>query len=64
MTYVEFINKNKPQLILNYICRGNFNEGYSFAEFCSYIHKGFEVGAWLPDEFILGIKYYKNKENK
>ena len=59
MTYVEFINKNKPQLIWNYTMRGKFNEGYSFAEFCTYIHKGYEIGAVLPDEYTIGIKYYK-----
>ena len=57
MSYVEFINKNKPQLIWNYTMRGIFNEGYSFAEFCRYIHKGYEVNAVLPDEYTIGINY-------
>ena len=59
MNYVQFINKNKTQLIWNYTMRGKFNEEYSFAEFCTYIHKGYEIGAVLPDEYTIGIKYNK-----
>ena len=33
----------------------------SFDEFCRYIYKGLEIGAWLPEEYTNGII---NKENK
>ena len=63
MTYVEFIKKNKPQLIWNYIMRGSWNEGYSFAEFGTYIYEGFQKKVdWLPYEYTIGIKYYKQGE--
>ena len=66
MKYTDFINKNKPQLLLNYSGRTDYIPYVTFKEFTLYVFKGLQVGAWLPLEYTCNIKYgdceHKNTE--
>ena len=59
INYAEFINKNLDQLKENYK-NSDITESDLY-EFISYVYKGMEIGAWLPEEYTTGII---NKEIK
>ena len=52
MNYNKWVEENWIQLSHNYNKR---DISSSFDEFCRYIFKGIEVGAWLPVEYTHGI---------
>ena len=52
MSYNKWVEENYLQLSHNYNRR---DISSSFDEFCRYIFKGIEVGAWLPVEYTHGI---------
>ena len=60
MKYTHFINKNKPQLLFNYSSRSDYITE-PFQEFCKYVFKGLQIGAWLPLEYTCNIEYDKCK---
>ena len=53
MNYNKWVENNWIQLSHNY---NNRDIDSSFDEFCFFIFKGLEVGAWLPVEYTYGIK--------
>ena len=53
MNYNKWVENNWIQLSHNYNKR---DIDSSFDEFCFFIFKGLEVGAWLPVEYTYGIK--------
>ena len=55
INYAEFLNNNLEQLKINYKTNHNFIYKSSFDEFCRYVYKGFEVGAWLPVKYTYKI---------
>ena len=55
INYAEFLNNNLEQLKINYKTSYNFIYTSTFDEFCRYVYKGLEVGAWLPVEYTYKI---------
>ena len=50
--YNMWVENNWLQLSHNY---NKMNFTSSFDEFCLYVHKGLEVGAWLPVEYTYKV---------
>ena len=55
INYSEFLNNNLEQLKINYKTSYDFIYESTFYEFCRYVYKGLEVGAWLPVEYTYKI---------
>ena len=55
INYAEFLNNNLEQLKINYKTSYNFIYDSTFDEFCRYVYKGLEVGAWLPVEYTYKV---------
>ena len=55
INYAEFLNNNLEQLKINYKTSYEFIYESTLTEFCRYVYKGLEVGAWLPVEYTYKI---------
>ena len=55
INYAEFLNNNLEQLKINYKTSYEFIYESTLKEFCRYVYKGLEVGAWLPVEYTYKI---------
>ena len=55
INYAEFLNNNLEQLKINYKTNHNYIYKSTFDEFCRYVYKGLEVGAWLPVEYTYKV---------
>ena len=59
MNYNKWVVINLDALSENYKSRFQFIKETSFNEFCNYIYKGIEIGAWLPKEYTKNLKENK-----
>ena len=55
INYAEFLNNNLEQLKINYKTSYEFIYESTLTEFCRYVYKGLEIGAWLPVEYTYKI---------
>ena len=55
INYAKFLNNNLEQLKINYKTSYNYIYKSTFDEFCRYVYKGLEVGAWLPVEYTYKV---------
>jgi len=61
MNFDKWVHYNWLDLSHNYNARYNYIYKTSFDEFCRYIYKGLEIGAWLPIEYKRNITKEINK---
>ena len=55
INYAEFLNNNLEQLKINYKTSYDFIYESTLTEFCLFVYKGLEIGAWLPVEYTYKV---------
>ena len=64
INYAEFLNNNLEQLKINYKTSYEFIYKSTLTEFCRYVYKGLEIGAWLPVEYTYKVTMVTEKSNR